>query len=255
MAKRVLVGLLVLLAACVEAPLAVTALDAATEDLPLNAEAGNSSYSRTVRADAPVAYWRFEERSGTVACDCSGNNHHGTYVDGPVLGADVGASRTGKGMSLQSSTDGMRVEYGPWTDMSALTVEAWVKPDRVTAREGIILVDKGFTWNLFIDPDGYPAFQYPGDIPPETISPTPLVVGETYYLVGTIQDGVMKLYVNGELVDEAEVSAIPPNEQPIHVGRGVGAVRFEFYGVIDDVAVYDRALSAETIVGHYEAGR
>jgi hypothetical protein len=208
-----------------------------------------------VLSDAPVAYWRFEERCGAVACDFSGNDHHGTYIDEPILGQSVGAN-TGRAMSLENETDGMRVEYGSWTDMPAVSAEAWVRPSRVTSPEGMIVVDKGFTWNLFVDPEGHPAFQFPGDVPPEVRSPTPVVAGETYHLVGTFQSGVMRLYVNGELVNEATVpiSEIPSRDQPIHVGRGVGERRFEFWGVLDEAALYDRALPEEAIRRHFEVG-
>lgn len=214
------------------------------------------SYSASVRADAPLAYWRFEEEAGTVAADSSGHDRPGLYVDAPLLGASVGASGTGAGLLLQSESDGVVVEYASWMDAASLTVEAWVKPGRVTTPEGMIIVDKGNAWNLFIDPSGRPAFQFPGDVPPETLAPTPVVVGQTYHLVGTIEGGTMKLYVDGVLVDQAALAGVVPvTDSPVHLGRGLGVLRWEFWGVIDEVAFYATALSPEAVARHHESGR
>jgi hypothetical protein len=217
---------------------------------------GGQSYATIVLTDEPAAYWRFEETSGPVATDASGHNRPGFFLNGPLLGANVGATRTGSAIALQNESDGVFVEYATWTNLPALTVEAWVRPTRVTEPEGVIIVDKGNTWNLFLDPAGRPGFQFPGDVPPETLASAPVVAGETYHLVGTVEGGEMKLYVNGALLSEAAVPpGIPARNTPIHIGRGLGPVRWEFYGVIDEVALYDRALSASAILAHYNAGK
>jgi len=214
-------------------------------------------YAFAVLDDRPVAYWRFEEEAGVVAMDASGQNRHGRYLDGPVVGDSVGTVATGRAVSLESQTDGVLIEYAPWTDMPSLTVEAWVRASQVSSAEGMIIADKGYTWGLFIDPSGRPSFHLPGDIPPETLAPDPIVAGRNYHLAGTFDDGAMTLYVNGVAVSHgvANVTAIRSSPQPIHLGRGVGAVRFEFHGVINDVALYDRALTADAIVRHYQTGR
>ena len=214
-------------------------------------------YAATVLADEPVAYWRFEEQSGIVAADDSGRDRPAVYVNGPSFAADVGMDGTGRALSIHDTDEGVRADYAPWTDLSALTVEVWVQPSTVTSTEGMIIVDKGSTWNLFLDPQGRPAFQFPGNVPPEALSATPLVAGETYHLAATFGSGVMRLYVNGALVSEASglAPSIPSNPTQIHVGRGLSAGRFGVRGVIDEVALYDRALSADAVLRHYDAGR
>ncbi len=213
-------------------------------------------YSTTVLADGPVAYWRFEEAAGTVAADSSGLNRAAVYLNGPVVGDSLGADSTGLAVSIENADEGVFIAFAAWTDLPSVTVEVWVRPSAVTSSEGMIIVDKGSTWNLFLDPAGRPAFQFPGNVPPETLSPTPLVVGQTYFLAGTFQNGVMRLYVNGALVDEATglPPTVPPNPTAMHVGRGLSAARFGFLGVIDEVALYDKALSASDILDHYNAG-
>lgn len=45
-----------------------------------------SAHSSAVLALNPAAYWRFGESAGTTATDASGNARHGTYGQGPTLG-------------------------------------------------------------------------------------------------------------------------------------------------------------------------
>lgn len=43
------------------------------------------AYSDIILADNPIAYWKLDEASGTIAADSSGNGHHGTYNGGVLL--------------------------------------------------------------------------------------------------------------------------------------------------------------------------
>jgi hypothetical protein len=190
-------------------------------------------YSAVVRGAAPVLYWRFEERSDTVANDSSGFARTGTYIASPVLAASVGTLRTGAGVGLQNDSDGVRALPAAWHDLDTFSIEAWVRPSRVTTPEGMIVFDKGEVWNLLIDKDGRPGFQTPGGLP-ETLANVPVVADQTYYLVGIHTAGIMKLYVNGMLVSEAAARRpIEARATPLHVGRGMFPERWEFYGVVD----------------------
>jgi hypothetical protein len=47
---------------------------------------------------------------------------------------------------------------------------------------------------------------------------TPLKVGKTYHLAGTVSAGIMTLYVNGEQVSQvADVTTIESRDSPLHV--------------------------------------
>jgi hypothetical protein len=80
------------------------------------------------------------------------------------------------------------------------------------------------------------------------------VKGQLYHLVGTQENGVFRLYVNGVLAGEyASTQQLSLRDHPIRVGRGVSSP-FSFYGLIDEVAVYDRVLSGADVLRHYDAG-
>jgi hypothetical protein len=214
-------------------------------------------YSEVVAVDLPNAYWRMEEGTGTVAGDSSAFGRHGAYISNPTLGSNVGP-RLGKGVTLSSTPDGVRIEHAVWMNMPALTVEAWVRPTQVTYPEAILLVDKGESWGLTIGADGKPAFALPGAlVTGRATATTALLIGSLYHLVGTYQAGMLQLYVNGELAgqDPAGRPTLALTTQPMHIGRGLSLGRFDYVGAIDEVAVYDRVLTAARIKAHYEAGR
>src|SRR3990167_4009824 len=54
-------------------------------------------YLTEVMADVPVGFWRFDEASGAIAIDKSGNGLNGVYVNTPTLavtGPLTGSSKT-----------------------------------------------------------------------------------------------------------------------------------------------------------------
>jgi hypothetical protein len=81
-----------------------------------------------------------------------------------------------------------------------------------------------------------------------------LSVGTTYYIVG-VSDGAGTgyLYVNGSLVSSGPYASVEPYRNVAHIAiASDGSSRFN--GVIDEVAVYNYALSSERISVHYEVG-
>jgi hypothetical protein len=217
---------------------------------------GDEGYVDVVLADAPIAYWRFEETSGATAQDASGAGRHGAYVVVPQLGREV-APRLGAAIHLTSSNagDGVRLEHAPWMNLTGGTFELWAKPDRVTYPEAILMLDKGDAWQLNVSANGRPAFAFPGGSRAQ--SGTQLVMGSVYHVVGTYDAQSMRLYLNGELQAQFATGGAPfrSSTDALHIGRGQTAGRFDFEGALDEVAIYDKVLTAERIRAHYRAGR
>ena len=91
---------------------------------------GGPSYSASVLADSPRAYWRLGEASGTTAADASGNNRTGSYLNTPSLGAPgalTGDSNTA--VSFNGVDEYVNVPYLAALNPTAFTVEAWAYPD------------------------------------------------------------------------------------------------------------------------------
>jgi hypothetical protein len=207
-------------------------------------------------SDRPVAYWRLEETTGPVAHDSSGMNRPGRYYSGTTFGTVVSVS-LGYGL-----TDGaVEVPYGDWTNFTAMTLEMWVRPNRVVYTQAILMFARGDAWQLQVTRDGYPAFTYPGGTRGARAA-TPFVVGQLYHVTATFtprgpgdEFGYLRLYLDGEFAGEAPTfDPLPNDRNPMQIGRGFGCC-LGFVGMIDEVALYDRVLGVERIKAHSDAGR
>ena len=90
-----------------------------------------TSYRDAVLADAPDAFWRLGENSGSAAGDETGTNP-GTYGNGVVLGQTGALTGTTNTAALFDGVDdSVTVPSSPsLTATNAVTVEAWVKRSR-----------------------------------------------------------------------------------------------------------------------------
>ncbi|MBM3236280.1 LamG domain-containing protein [Candidatus Poribacteria bacterium] len=75
--------------------------------------------------------------------------------------------------------------------------------------------------------------------------------GEWYHVAGTFdhKTGILKIYVNGKQDGERNIKAdkIGTNDQPLAIGGNPGNSNRWFNGVIDEVVIYNRALTEAEI--------
>jgi hypothetical protein len=84
-------------------------------------------YSDLVLADAPAAYWRMDERTGTTMTDSTKNGNHGHY-DGIVMLGQPGPLAAGgsTAVGLDGATSGMTVPNSTTLQMNWVTIELWI---------------------------------------------------------------------------------------------------------------------------------
>jgi hypothetical protein len=79
--------------------------------------------------------------------------------------------------------------------------------------------------------------------------------GIWYHAVAVYEAGTHRLYLDGEQCDEVAHPLTVHREQPMHIGRkGTAEPYFFFRGAIDDVRIYDRALSPQEVRDEFAAG-
>lgn len=285
----------------------------ATDAFSVLARIGRTtSYDATIVADDPIAYYKLDEDSGSVAADDSGFLRDGTYapntpesrqaVDGTMLGTNVPLVSDG-GKSIRF-VDGIayeptyvlahpdaRVDHnisasGSFTG-SEFSVEAWIRP--LHASNGVIwLQDSAVTYAASGDIDewieeyvnGYGILRMddasnqlvfatsPTDDQLETYAVATddgLTLGDTYHVVA-VQAAVSgapepTIYINGvEVATSTIVLSTVASDATNDITIGAppkNVTSFNdsgFDGFIDNVAIYDTALSAETIAEHYDVG-
>lgn len=220
------------------------------------------SYFTVVMSDGPVAYWRLDETSGTSAADSSGNGHNGTYVGSPTLGAD-GVMDDGTGSpsaEFDGSTQWVTVPLASVLGLDDVTVEAWINFD-TTAQMGIFNVNRTGAddnrWGLWKISTGKLEYSA-GTLGVVWESDTPLSIDTAYHVVMTRSAaGALKFYVNGVLDGEATVDVtVGTSGDTVQIGMDVDPAGNTdwFNGHIDEVAVYDRVLTAAEVAEHYIVG-
>jgi hypothetical protein len=85
-------------------------------------------------------------------------------------------------------------------------------------------------------------------------SPSPLPLGQWRHLAVTLQSGDVRLYVDGQIADQRnDLFATFEASSKVRIGAGYNGARF-FNGEIDEVAMWDRVLSAAEVQALYNAG-
>ena len=209
-----------------------------------------------VMADDPVAYWRLNETSGTAMADKTAQNG-GSYVNGTLLGqagalADpsAGAARFDGAGDHASVPDSGSLDVG-----DSFTHEAWVK--RATTDEDTTLISKGTAadglW-FGIEPDNTLGLWTGGS--QVANSEAAIVDAKWHHVAATKSGATRKLYLDGRDVTSGGVNnTFVDNAQPLYLAHHVAYPDSDLNGSLDEVAVYDGALSEARIRAHYNSGR
>jgi hypothetical protein len=216
------------------------------------------TYATEVLADTPIAYWRLGESSGTSAADSSGNNRNGTYVGAPSLGSPglvTGDPNTS--VSFNGTNQSVDVADAPAFNLTGdLTLEAVVNMTGGENYRTIVAKHDGAgdvsTYELRVQ-GSTGALQFvqrstTGAYMTVT-SNTTLAANTTYHIAATKSGSTVTLYINGVGDRTATFSSpVASNSRPLRIARRDGSKAFA--GRIDEVAIYNKALTASRLAAH-----
>ncbi len=198
-----------------------------------------------------VAHWKFDDGSGKIAADSSGNGHHGTLVGDTswVDGIDGGA--------LAFDGDGDYVDIGkdPELDIkNQITVSAWIKVNAFDRNWQAIVAKGDRAWRLQRNVgENTLEFACSGLVVPGTdwgqiFGKTNVNDGHWHHVAGVYDQEKIYLYIDGSLDASAEAPGnIRVNDQPVYIGENSQTPNRFWNGLIDDVRIYSYALSPEEI--------
>jgi concanavalin A-like lectin/glucanase superfamily protein len=223
-----------------------------------------SPWYEVVRGAAPKLWLRLGDPSGnTTAADIGPTNFVATAVGSPTFGAaGLVAADDDTAMATDNTRQGVRIDNpaAAITGSGPFSVEFWFTPDIVTGGEHPLVgqLDLGATNGWAVEQlDNVLLFviRTASDTINEQADTTVLVAGTTYHVVAVYNNGTY-IYVNGVLDSGQQIMAGSLTANPISVGylESASAVA-GFDGTIDEVAIYDRALSATEVAAHYDAGK
>jgi len=199
-----------------------------------------------------VGWWTFDEGSGAVAADSSGNGNDGT-LNGPVEWTTEG--KIGGAMAFTGPYNYVLVPDAPSLNPTdQITIAAWINPSW-TGNNRIMQKSSGGgdnQYRLLKEWGDNTKFHLPGVgelfIENEGILPP---LGEWTHLAATYDGSSMKLYFDGIVVAEMEASGemtISDGTLCIGTKHETAPAGDEYNGIMDDVRIYNRALSASEIM-------
>ncbi len=193
-----------------------------------------------------VGWWKFDEANGTTAYDSAGSNNGtiyggATWTTGHINGA----------LSFNGSNNYVNCGSGP-SNYDNITVSAWMK----TTTHGPLVSNRytagsyGTWYTLFSDVieigdntnGGYKSLTFN----------TTTLDGAWHHIVYTKNGTSHVIYVDGSLDQQFTSNADISWSRPLYIGKRLSAW---FNGVIDDVRIYNRALTANDVALLYQQGQ
>ena len=209
-------------------------------------------------SDGLVGLWSFEEgEDSTIAYDSSGNNNDGT-INGAIYNPDQWG---GQALSFNGVDKYVSVPDSTSLDISdEITVEAWIKVAVHKNFNAIVIKgeDGAENYELLLYADGRVHCPIKFTDSSRTYLNAGLAITDTewHHVAMTYKPGEWRIYVDGvEKAERTDISKTPlTNDVPLFIGaeQYLGLFRAErfFNGLIDEVRIYDCALSPGTIEAH-----
>ncbi len=206
-----------------------------------------------------VALWHFDENSGTTAYDSTDNSNDG-MINGASLIVD---GKLGNALSFDGN-DYVMISNSSSLEPSEITVEAWVKrngspgsckyivskylPDRIGSYSSYGLYTGSGGIRFYIGHSG-------GWIGSPQASASIVWNGDWHHVAGTYDGSAVKLYVDGEPVVGAGSTTSDiyyEGTGNLYIGAYTDSSYLAFSGTIDEVRIWDGALTAGEIMYSYE---
>ncbi len=209
-----------------------------------------------------LAYWSFDEGSGSTAHDLSGNGN-----DGTIHGATWVVGVSGAGLEfhddlayVDASTSGM--------GLNNFSVSIWAEPYSLTPYD--VMIEKvatdgkndfmiGFVYDYDVevhylvieldDEDQTEGFGSGGSM---IIGGGSTYVGRMTHFVYTYDGSTVRFYINGRIAETISDCSFSNDNGKIIVGADIDSTypvpdTDAFHGIIDEVRIYNRALSSSEV--------
>ena len=240
------------------------------------------SYAASVALNAPIAYWRLDEAPGaTNAFDIAGG-YTGAYSGSEVLGQPGAILGDADTSIYLPGAGGIQIPFTPNLNPAVtFSVECWAKGDPSGAGSTRVLVSSrtsfsGWYWGYQVLAGANNDWEFSIGLRTDGIltlanDATNAADGAWHHLVGTYDDSIgdMRLYVDGQVAATGKTAAGRWGPNAFYAGQNPagdeaigsdadndpqGALAHPFYGGIDEVAIYDYALSPAQVASHFAVG-
>ena len=196
--------------------------------------------------DGLVAFFPFDEGTGSKASDVTGNGHDGKFEGAPkwVEG------KFNSALEFDGNDDYVAVADNEALDFTnKITMMAWFSPnDDLTKRRLMVKNDSIFVIFDFGDTKSIDFLVKPTNNFAQSTT-NDWKIGQWYHFAGTFDGKTLKVYVNGKLEGETDnPTDITPSNLELWIGGDdFGRDTDMFPGKIDEVRIYNKVLSESDI--------
>lgn len=256
-------------------------VDAAVVSLNNAMAAYNAAVVAEIDPANLVGHWKFDEGSGTIVADDSGNNFTGTFgkeimfdaaAANPVWTADRFGT-AGKALVFDKGAK-VTVPYNAAINPPMMSISVWVRVDETRESNRFIGLHEWLGYKFqtqSIDKAFFTAHTTEGTFDKDT--DPPLVVGNWYHLVVTVGDGNTTFFINGVQVQQwtdTPGTMLPDSSHDLTFGVGSSQYapttdNFDidkivpaawggyFHGALDEIRIYKTILSATQVTSIFNA--
>ncbi|NUT04224.1 MAG: hypothetical protein HOV76_12150, partial [Hamadaea sp.] len=206
-----------------------------------------------------VAWYKFDETSGTSATDATGNGKTATLSGGTAWVA----GRSGNAVDLNGSTGHVTLPSGILAGAAAATIATWVRIDTLTSWSRVFDFGSSTSVNMFLTPRSSSgtarfAITTSGSGGEQRINaPAALPAGAWTHVAVTLNGAVGILYLNGAEVARSTGLTLTPASLGSTTANRIGRSQYAdpyLDGAVDGLRLYSRALSASEIAALYTSG-
>lgn len=201
--------------------------------------------------DGLVAWWRFDEESGTTAMDETGN------YTGVILGATHTTGINGGALNFNGNTDNVRVEnnqgLNPLGDQISLSI--WFSRDNLDESGTFFFLNTKYIFR--IDKNGKVSFSvYNPTFTDVTLKWQDRVTDlDWHHLVGVYDGTEIRLYMDGVLMNSTPAAGNLNSSSADLLLGSQSSMNF-FSGQLDEAMIFNKALSQEEVsylfINNYE---
>jgi hypothetical protein len=214
---------------------------------------------------SPVAFYRFEDTSGTAATDLIGA-HPGALQGGVMLNQPGATQVGGKAASFDGVNDYISVAAlfsASQLSGASYSVELWFNPNSNDVRATLVALTTAAGHVVMVERIEDGGLRFVNRIPAATglgddLSSIYRIVktGQWNHLAAVRDGAAMRIYLNGaQVASLSNATGNLPADLRLTIGRlsDTQSSRY-FAGKLDDVAIYNRALSAGEVALHATRG-
>jgi hypothetical protein len=205
---------------------------------------------------ALAAMWHFDEGRGGTAADGSGGGNAATLVgagwgEGRLGGFSLDCSGPGGRAVVPDAADG-RLDFGP----GDFTMSAWVRlrgrsltPNVIVKWPVVGSASHGGA-ALGLSLGSVAQFKALSDDQTFSVQGGGIADGRWHHLAGRKTNGALRVYLDGNASARAShaVTSVS-NDEPLQIGGFGQNALYDFDGLIDEVALWSRALSDQELAG------